>query len=74
MSDLKAIRKAAGMSQIQLSQRAKISRFRLSLAEANSLELRPEEMSAIRDAVRPEIQKTARLTSEFELRETVVAV
>ena len=74
MSNLKLIRKAAGMSQIQLAQRAKISRFRLSLAESGAIELPQDEISAIRNAMTPEIQKTLRLASEFELRGRALAL
>ena len=66
MSTLKAIRKAAGLSQIKLAQRAHISRFRLSLAEAESLELRPEELAAISRVIKPEIEKTARIAVGFK--------
>jgi transcriptional regulator with XRE-family HTH domain len=73
VGNLRAIRKAAGLSQIQLAQRAKISRFRLSLAEMGSLELREDELRAICDAVAPEIERTARLASKFESRGTATA-
>jgi len=66
MSNLKAIRKAAGLSQIQLAQRANISRFRLSLAEMGSIELRPDELAAISSAINPEMEKTARIAAGFK--------
>jgi transcriptional regulator with XRE-family HTH domain len=66
VSNLKAIRKAAGLSQIELAKRASVSRFRIYLAEAGSIVLRPEELAAISEAVRPEMAKAARLASEFE--------
>lgn len=66
LDNLKEIRKAAGLSQIQLARRANISRFRLSLAEAGSIELRADERAAIATAVRPEMQRTARIAHEFE--------
>ncbi len=66
MSTLKAIRRAAGLTQIQLSQKANVSRFRLALAETGSLELRPEELTAINKAVAPEMEKTARVAMEFK--------
>lgn len=74
MSNLKAIRKAAGFSQIRLADRANISRFRLSLAESGLLDLRGDELQAIRTAITPEIQKTARLASEFESAGVAVAI
>jgi transcriptional regulator with XRE-family HTH domain len=66
VSTLKAIRKAAGLSQIQLAQKANISRFRLSLAEAESIELRPDELAAISSAINPEMEKTARIAAGFK--------
>lgn len=65
MSDLKTIRKAAGLTQIQLAARANVSRFRLCLAETGNIELRPEELIAINEAVKPEMERTARLASDF---------
>jgi DNA-binding XRE family transcriptional regulator len=41
------MRKAAGLTQVQLSQKAKVSRFRLSMAESDFLELRVDEIEAI---------------------------
>jgi predicted transcriptional regulator len=66
MSNLRAIRRAAGLTQVQLAQRANVSRFRLCMAESGSLELRSDEIDAITEAVRPELAKTARIASEFE--------
>lgn len=66
MNNLREVRKASGLTQIQLAQRAKVSRFRLCMAESGSLELRPDEVEAINKAVRPELEKTARIASEFE--------
>jgi predicted transcriptional regulator len=66
MIDLKSVRKAAGISQIQLAQRAGVSRFRISLAEADTLQLRPEEIDAIRHAVQPGMEKTARVAADFQ--------
>jgi hypothetical protein len=66
VSKLRANRKAAGLTQIQLSQRASVSRFRLCMAEADCLELRPDELDAINQALRPEMEKAARIASEFQ--------
>ncbi len=63
---LKEVRKAAGLTQIQLAQKAAVSRFRLCLAETGSLELRPDEMAAIADAVRQAMERTIRIAHEFE--------
>lgn len=65
MINLKTIRKAAGLTQIQLAARANVSRFRLCLAETGNIELRPEEIAAITEAVKPELERTTRLASEF---------
>jgi predicted transcriptional regulator len=72
MSDLKAIRKAAGLSQIELSRRASVSRFRISLAETGALDLTPQELAAIRRAVRPEIEQTARIAEELKSLATAI--
>ncbi len=65
MNRLRAMRKAAGLTQFALAQIAGVSRFRLSMAETGYLELRPEEVAAITNVVRPEMEKTARLVSEL---------
>lgn len=65
MSKLRAIRKAAGFTQVQLSQKAGVSRFRLCMAESESLELRPDEIEAINRALEPEMERAARIASEF---------
>jgi predicted transcriptional regulator len=66
MSDLRTIRRASGLTQMQLAQKANVSRFRICMAECGSLQLRSEEIEAINKAVKPEIEKTARIASEFE--------
>jgi DNA-binding XRE family transcriptional regulator len=66
VSKLRATRKAAGLTQVQLSQRAKVSRFRLCMAEADCLELRPDELNAINQALKPELERAARIASEFQ--------
>ena len=71
MSKLRAIRKAAGLTQVQLSQRANVSRFRLCMAEGDCLELRPDELDAINLALKPEIEKTARIAAEFQCMDAV---
>ena len=66
MSKLRATRKAAGLTQVQLSQRAKVSRFRLCMAEADCLELRTDELNAINQVLKPELERAARIASEFQ--------
>jgi len=68
VSNLKAVRKAAGLTQVQLSQRANVSRFRLCMAEADSLQLRPDEVDAINQALLPEMERAARIASEFQAK------
>jgi predicted transcriptional regulator len=68
MQNLKVIRTAAGLSQMRLAQKAAVSRFRICMAESGYLELRPEEVSAITNTVRTEMEKTAREASELVAR------
>jgi len=65
MNEVRAMRKAAGLTQWILAQKAGISRFRLCMAESDHLKLRPDELDAIRIAVRPEMEKAVRIASEF---------
>jgi DNA-binding XRE family transcriptional regulator len=65
VNKLRANRKAAGLTQVQLSQKANVSRFRLCMAESDCLELRPDEISAINQALRPEMARAARIAGEF---------
>jgi len=66
VSKLRAIRKAAGLTQVQLSQRANVSRFRLCMAESDSLELLPDEIEAINQALKPGMERAVRIASEFQ--------
>jgi len=66
VTKLKALRKTAGLTQVQLSQRANVSRFRLCMAETDSLELRSDEIEAINQALMPEMARAARIASEFQ--------
>jgi DNA-binding XRE family transcriptional regulator len=66
MSKLRSIRKAAGLTQVQLSQRANVSRFRLCMAESDSLELRPDEIESIYQALKPEMERAVRIASQFQ--------
>jgi transcriptional regulator with XRE-family HTH domain len=65
VNKLREIRKAAGLTQVQLCQQSNVSRFRLCMAEANCLELRPNELDAINQALKPELERAARLAAEF---------
>ncbi len=66
MTDLKATRKTAGMTQIQLSLKAGVSRYRIALAETGNLELRQDELEAIASAVQPGLERASRLVSDFQ--------
>lgn len=73
MMNLKAVRKAAGLSQIHLATTSGVSRFRISLAESGVLNLLPNEVEAINKAVAPEIEKTLRVASTFQNAKCVVS-
>ncbi len=62
--NLKSIRKASGLSQIELARRAKVSRFRISLAESGTIQLLPEEIAAVGEVILPELKKTKRFVTE----------
>jgi transcriptional regulator with XRE-family HTH domain len=66
MTDLKATRKTAGMTQIQLSLKARVSRYRIALAETKNLKLRPDELAAIASAVQSGLERASRLVSAFQ--------
>src|SRR5207245_2225884 len=63
--ELKAIRRAVGMSQIQLARETKVSRFRIYLFEAGTIELRLDEIEAITKAVQPGIKRAQQIVSDF---------
>ena len=48
---IKDARRSVGLSQLVLSYRAKVSRFRLSLAERGFLELRCDELDRIKNTL-----------------------
>lgn len=51
-TEIKQLRKDFGISQMALSKKSGISRYRLSLFENGHLELTKSEQEALRDAVR----------------------
>jgi transcriptional regulator with XRE-family HTH domain len=57
--DLKELRKMAGLTQWELAQRCGVSRMRLSLAECEQVELRPEETIATRKILLERIESRA---------------
>jgi transcriptional regulator with XRE-family HTH domain len=58
---IRELRRASNLSQIELSNKSGVSRFRIQLAESGTLELRPTELLAIREAVRPALARAAEL-------------
>ena len=58
---VRELRKASNLSQIQLSQKSGVSRFRIQLAESGTLRLREDESQAILEAVRPGLSRAAHL-------------
>jgi transcriptional regulator with XRE-family HTH domain len=58
---LKELRRLCGMSQIELTRRSSVPRSRIQLAEAGVVELRSEELQAIRLALQPRLEKIGEL-------------
>jgi transcriptional regulator with XRE-family HTH domain len=58
---IRELRRASNLSQIELSRKSGVSRFRIQLAESGTLKLRPTELLAIREAVRPALARAAEL-------------
>jgi predicted transcriptional regulator len=58
---LKDLRRLCGVSQIELAHDSGVSRNRIQLAEAGTIELRSEEIQAIRKALKPRLERTAEL-------------
>ncbi len=57
--DLKKLRRMAELTQFQLAQRCGVSRMRLSLAECEQLQLRPDEDRAVRTVLLGVIESRA---------------
>ncbi len=66
MASIRELRKAAGLTQVRLAQRSGVSRFRICMAETESLPLRTDEVEAINRAVAPELEKALRVVSTFQ--------
>jgi hypothetical protein len=60
-TDIKNLRRRGALTQIELSRKSGVSRSRIQLAEAGLLELRPEELQAIKNTVRPELARATEL-------------
>ena len=59
MTALRKFREKAGQTQFVVARKSRVPRMRLSLAESGQLRLRPEEESAVRKAIREELEKHA---------------
>jgi len=59
MVDVQKIRRAARMSQVELSKRTQISRPRLSAAENGYLELTQDELRSIQSVIAEEPRRCA---------------
>jgi transcriptional regulator with XRE-family HTH domain len=57
--DIGAVRRAARISQVELSRRARISRPRLSVAERGYITLTPEELRRISQVIAGEPSRRA---------------
>lgn len=66
VNKLKELRRAAGLTQIQLAERSSVSRWRLCMAETGALELRPSEIEALGQALKPALERAVRMVQEFQ--------
>jgi DNA-binding XRE family transcriptional regulator len=66
MKNLKGYRKAAGLTQVRLAKQSGVSLFRIVMAETEGIELRPEEIVAIRKILGAELAKRISLALEFQ--------
>lgn len=57
--DLAEAREVAGLSQFSVALRSGVPRMRLSLAECRQIQLRPDEVQAIRQVLRKEMERRA---------------
>jgi transcriptional regulator with XRE-family HTH domain len=70
MRGLRAKRELAGVSQIALASRARVSRMRYQLFEAGELELRPEEIRAVNQVLQEVIKNRASALTKALLEPT----
>jgi len=67
--NLKELRRRCDLTQVELAHQSGVPRSRIQLAEAGTLELRPEELEAIRKVLRTGLGRTADLlASDPDLR------
>src|SRR5258707_4841140 len=62
-TNLKEVRRRCNLTQIELGNQSGVSRSRIQLAEAGTLDLRLEELEAIRKALRSGLERTAELVA-----------
>ena len=58
---LKELRRVCGMTQIELARQSAVPRSRIQLAEAGAVELRSEELQAVRNALQPRLERIGEL-------------
>lgn len=58
---IREVRRRADFTQIELAKKSGVPRSRIQLAEAGAVELRIEELQAIKEVVIPELARTAAL-------------
>jgi predicted transcriptional regulator len=65
---IKELRRRGDLTQIELAKKSGVPRSRIQLAEAGTIELRIEELQAIKEVVIPELARTAALlATELEV-------
>jgi transcriptional regulator with XRE-family HTH domain len=67
-NNLKELRRRSNLTQIELAQKSGVPRCRIQLAEAGTLDLRPEELQAISRVVTPELARTTELLAAELIR------
>ncbi|HEV2988845.1 MAG TPA: helix-turn-helix transcriptional regulator [Candidatus Angelobacter sp.] len=71
---VRELRRRADLTQIALARTSGVPRSRIQLAEAGELQLRSDELQAIREAVRPSLARAAQLLeSECQTQAHAVA-
>jgi len=68
VTQLRELREAAGVPQIELARRCGISRFRIYEAEFGMRELTAEELQAIQRVLAPEFAKQVRAAAQFQTK------
>ena len=66
MTELRQLREAADLTRLELAQMAKVSAYRLQMAEYGHGELTPEEWERVLPALRPGVAKTIRAVARYQ--------